>query len=177
MARVSRVALVAVFALVAGCVTPGGAEKGSEMFEGMLPTGRPGLVGKYTFELLGQVQGHGCATLYDTTRYWTVVPGSDVGSGGTDMENQAEAAAVFDAMKKMPDADTLVPFRLMSEGTGDRVCVTIYGRGVRFHHLGQAPGAQPKAKPAGRAAHPSKAHARAGSRITPPPPPPPVSPN
>jgi hypothetical protein len=55
---------------------------------------------------------------------------------------QAIAAAAYDAISRLDDVDTIVITRVVTDSqTPDRVCATVYGRGIRLAKASGAPAA------------------------------------
>ena len=102
----------------------------------MAPGTGPGFAGAYDFDLLAPVWGQGCATNRDSTTYWAAVEGADLAHKNP-LVMSAEAAAVFDALSKVKDADTILLTRMTAEAPNSgKVCVTVWGRAVRLKKAG-----------------------------------------
>jgi type IV pilus biogenesis protein CpaD/CtpE len=134
-----------VFAMAAALAASGCASRpeitGSALLLNMQPSSRPRLVGAYDFDLLDAVQGSACATRLaagsDGAVYWFV--GADLDKLSSDpLTSSSIRAAVFEALKNTPDADSLVVTRVVAEGHGpDKVCAIVYGRAIRLKKAGE----------------------------------------
>lgn len=96
----------------------------------------PSFSGTYDFDLLGPVVGKGCVRRDNEDRdFWVALPGLDRAAhdGPT---NNAIAAAAFDAVTSLKEADTILVLRVVNEGTGTKACATVYGRGVKIRKAG-----------------------------------------
>lgn len=99
----------------------------------MNPANRPGLVGSYDFDLLGQGVGKGCVTRGLDAVYWVGM--NDVASLSDDpLTRQAIAAAMLDAVERLEDADSILLTSVFTESkeSGRQVCATVAGRGIRI---------------------------------------------
>ena len=93
----------------------------------------PSFAGAYDFDLLEQVGGKACITRgNNSSTYWLGM--TELAKLSSDsLTREAIAAAAFDAISRLDEADTLVLTRVVAEGNGvHRVCATVYGRGVRL---------------------------------------------
>ena len=112
----------------------GGCRTGNASLIDFQPKNAPSLSGDYDFELLEQVQGTRCLRRNELSveRYWLMFSGLE-NTASDPLTKQVIAAAAYDAMSHLEDADTIVVTRVVAKGTGpDKVCATVYGRGVRL---------------------------------------------
>lgn len=106
---------------------------GSALILDLNPTGRPDIAGRFGFELIeGVGVGKACVDRASTTEYW--LGWSDLTKLKVDwLTRQAIAAAAFDALSRLEDADTIVVTRVLVEGKGSpRVCASVYGRALKL---------------------------------------------
>lgn len=103
------------------------------------PINGPALEGSLGFDLLDQIVGKNCATRGDDTVYWFGF--SDLAKVGPDLlTRQAIAAAAFDAIANIQDADSFVLTYVLAQAKGpDKVCAEVHGRAVRLTKGGTAP--------------------------------------
>jgi len=99
----------------------------------------PRFAGSYDFDLLNVVAGKACAAHGASKIYWVGI--DDLRKMSNDeTTQQAIAAAAYDAISRLDDVDTIVITRVVAESqTSDRVCATVYGRGVRLAKASGAP--------------------------------------
>ena len=99
----------------------------------------PRFAGSYDFDLLNVVAGKACAAHGASKIYWVGI--DDLRKMSNDeTTRQAIAAAAYDAISRLDDVDTIVITRVVAESqTSDRVCATVYGRGVRLAKASGAP--------------------------------------
>jgi len=106
----------------------------------MHPGNRPAMVGAYDFDILQEVDGQGCVRtilFFPITPAYTAhgTPVTDTGWGyGT---RGAHAAATFDALGKVPGADSMIVTRSMVDGFSIPLiygshCAEVWGKAVRL---------------------------------------------
>jgi len=90
------------------------------------------MVGAFGFALLAGGVGKACARRGGKrTVYWVGM--EDLSKVDSDeLTQQAIAAAAFDAISRLDDADSIVLTRVVAEGKVDEVCATVSGRGIRL---------------------------------------------
>jgi hypothetical protein len=109
---------------------------------------RPVFAGQLDFELLPSARGTACSKVHsgyavasgrgDVMLYWSDLP--IAGSAPTQVRGLV-AAASLDALEKMPNADTMIVTRVMTEAKGpDETCAYVYGRGIRLKKAGTSNG-------------------------------------
>ena len=106
---------------------------GSTLLLDVAPATRPAMIGAYDFELLDAVGGSSCISRSNRSSvYWVGL--QDLAMPNSDrVTQQAIAAAAYDAISRLEEADTIVLTRVVATGKGsDRVCVTVFGRGIRL---------------------------------------------
>jgi hypothetical protein len=111
---------------------------GASLLLNLSPANRPEVRGSYDFELLEAVGGKTCISRSNRTSvYWVGL--QDLSQMHPDpLTQQAIAAAAYDAISRLEDADSIVLTRVVAEGQGsDRVCANVYGRGVRLIKAGE----------------------------------------
>jgi hypothetical protein len=145
---VRRVGIVVTLGMFACVSRP--ELSGSALLLNMQPP-PPRFAGSYDFDLLDTVQGRACATRSTSTSeasiyYWFVGADLEKLSPGA-LTSQSIGAAAFEALKNSPDADSIVVTRVVAEGHGpDKVCATIYGRGIKLRKAGEPSTPDPKSK-------------------------------
>lgn len=151
MNRIVLAATAALGFVTFGCAVPRPPQYqtyAGTMPVNMMPKDPPPISTGYGFDMLGDVQGKGCVERGTHTFYATMVGGVSYAEGAS-LESQATQAAIFNAISSAaPDADTMIVTRLVTEGTADKACSTVWGRAIRLR-------------------------AASADRPTPPPPPPP----
>jgi hypothetical protein len=121
-----RLICAMVFGFLLGC---GGPARDSKQLVNVMPA-PPVMAGTYDFDLLDSVVGTGCAVVGGAS-FTATVAGNHVGVSG--LVGQAEAAAIYDALAKVKDADLLFVSRTTSDGDGSsKVCSTVFGRAIRL---------------------------------------------
>jgi len=138
--RTVTLVLFAVFVLAAGCapvVAGGPVERGTATYVNMLPPSGPAFSGTYDFDLLQPVVGEACVGWNDNANYWAFSTSGGVGEG-FGLKPKAEAAAVFNALSQVSEADLIVVTRASFEmKAGGQMCATIYGRAARLKKGGE----------------------------------------
>jgi hypothetical protein len=112
----------------------------------MGPGSAPAVSGTYDFDLLGEAQGTACAewgqrnaggffTVMVNGRpanYAVALAGATLASDDVRV-NQAEAAAVFDALSKLKGSDVFFATRsVVQSETPERICATVWGQVARL---------------------------------------------
>ena len=105
---------------------------GGLMLLDLKPRNGPPLEGSVGFELLEAIVGKSCAERGDATVYWFGF--GDLSRVGPDgLTRQAVAAAAFDAISNLQDADSLVVTYVLAQAKGpNKVCAEVHGRAVRL---------------------------------------------
>ena len=90
------------------------------------------IVGSYGFDLLGPVEAEACVGKNDPNYYVTMGP-QQIGSMFSSVSGtQAEAAAVYAALKGLKDADLILVTRAVTQLKGSKECAQIRGRALRL---------------------------------------------
>ena len=90
------------------------------------------IVGSYGFDLLGPVEAEACVGKNDPNYYVTMGP-QQIGSMFSSVSGtQAEAAAVYAALKDLKDADLILVTRAVTQLKGGKECAQIRGRAIRL---------------------------------------------
>lgn len=124
-----------LFVLLAACTH---SVTGSGLLLNVQPA-PPGFSSSYDFDLLAPIVGNACVKREDDEKdYWVAIPGLDRAAhdGPT---NRAIAAAAYQAVDSLREADTILVMRVVNEGTATKACATVYGRGVKIRKAGAAP--------------------------------------
>ena len=125
------VGLVLSVLAAAGCSTYREVS-GSSLVLDMNPRA-PHFEGSYDFDLLASVAGKSCVSRSNTSSTYWVGMVNLKAMAKDDLTREAIAAAAYDAISRLSDADSIVVTRVVTEGKGiQRVCATVYGRGVRL---------------------------------------------
>ncbi len=105
---------------------------GSLMMIDLRPRNGPALDGSVGFELLDQIVGKTCVKRGDATTYWFGF--GDLARVGPDpLTHQAVAAAAFDAISNIQDADSFILTYVLAQAKGpDKICAEVHGRAVRL---------------------------------------------
>lgn len=111
---------------------------GSLMLLDLRPRNGPSLDGSVGFELLDQIVGKTCVKRGDATTYWFGF--GDLSRVGPDpLTHQAVAAAAFDAISNIQDADSFILTYVLAQAKGpDKICAEVHGRAVRLVKGGDA---------------------------------------
>lgn len=130
-----------------GCAAPA---KDTKVLVNVTPSVPPAFSGTYDFDLLEPVVGSACVTRSDSTEYAVAIVGaSPLGTGGG-LRGKAEAAAMIDALARVPGADSILVTRTAMEGDLEiSICARVWGRAVRLKKgptIGTAPASDPGAK-------------------------------
>ena len=130
---------LAIFVLVAACKTAEPPNiRGGQQWINLPPQNaeRP-IVGSYGFDLLGPVEAEACVGKKDPKYYVTMGP-RRIGSMFSSVSGtQAEAAAVYQALKGLKDADLILVTRAVTQLKGGKECAQIRGRALRLKKADQ----------------------------------------
>ena len=109
---------------VTGCVK---TVKESKNLIRSTPDEGPEWAGTLDFDLIDRVVGKACVSEHQATYYYVNVEGADLGKG-MGLRARSEAAAAWDAMKNIEDADMLIVTKMFTEGEdGRRLCTELHG--------------------------------------------------
>jgi hypothetical protein len=127
--------LAVVIIALAGCYRTSDV-RGSALLD-MQPA-PPAFESKYDFDLLEQVRGKACVKR--TTRRMAYWAGSFAFKVPTDALTQsAISAASMDALDEVPEADTILITRVITEGkSSDQACAWVFGRAVKIRKAGES---------------------------------------
>ena len=143
---------------------------------GVQPQGEIKLVGSFDFDVVGDVSGAGCFDPQSRGMQLGIVPGAGLGNGASFASTRAQGAAVYDALTKAKDADTILVTWTKIETTPDgNTCAEVHGKAIK---LKKGPTTIPDGEHA-RIPHEGPPHPPPPGPATqpapPPPPPPPVA--
>jgi hypothetical protein len=125
---------LALFGFAVACKTsePQNVRGGQQWINLPPQTAARPIVGSYGFDLLGPVEAEACVDK-NGPKYFVTMGPQRIGSmlsavSGT----QAEAAAVYKALKGLKDADLIIVTRAVTQLKGNKECAQIRGRALRL---------------------------------------------